>query len=517
MLPPADPASLAAFIHRLLDNGWWPIPLAHGAKEPLKGKTWKRPFQAAEFGKLAERHGRLGVGIRLDGLVAIDIDVDDPAEADRLQVLATAIISKTPFIRVGHEPRRILLYRLAAEAKIETWRHHGVVDCLTGPGAYVVAFNEHPMTGKPYRWVGEGGSPLDQCISHLPVATAASIESFRAAIGAAPAGSTTAFAPPSPLAAETGRRGRVVDGRDGKLRDSVCAEMGRIKQLGRPFIRDEIVDAVWIRFQQEAHLGRPKGNGLGLWTIRDVEKKVDYALRPARLAFAPSQAKGFWTFPRKLAFKRAVDADRRLKAADQDVAWAMIEAVRDERGLSFLSSTTLAQQTGLHETTVRASRRKLINLGYFVEVRRGGQNRSTRCRPNEVLVQGVTSPNPTSFYPVLEAFSAPPAANDLQPLQTIAKTRENGAFVASDATVILTTKGGSYLASGQGTLFPTMADPLEFGRWVRQQRLQLGLSQRDLGIQLGCGRAHIANIERNHDRLGDWALRRLLELIGAAA
>src|SRR3954464_15064096 len=46
----------------------------------------------------------------------------------------------------------------------------------------------------------------------------------------------------------------------------------------------------------------------------------------------------------------------RLNGADRQVAWAMLEAARDERGVCYLASATLAKLTGLHDVTVRASR-----------------------------------------------------------------------------------------------------------------------------------------------------------------
>lgn len=134
-----------------------------------------------------------------------------------------------------------------------------------------------------------------------------------------------------------------------------------------------------------------------------------------------------------------------LTEADQKVAWAMIEAIRNEQGLSFCSSMTLAQQTGLHSTTVRASRCKLTDLSYFEVVRKGGTNRSTRFRPNHRLIETVPATGPYSSVPVLQAFSAPPPSNDTHPLQTADRQQQNPQSVASNTTGIPTIGWGGRL------------------------------------------------------------------------
>ena len=65
-------------------------------------------------------------------------------------------------------------------------------------------------------------------------------------------------------------------------------------------------------------------------------------------------------------------------------------------------------------------------------------------------------------------------------------------------------------------LFP--AEPcLGLAAQVKEIRERLGLSQRALGEKIGCRQPHIANIEKERDRLGDWPLRRLHDLMREAA
>jgi transcriptional regulator with XRE-family HTH domain len=60
-------------------------------------------------------------------------------------------------------------------------------------------------------------------------------------------------------------------------------------------------------------------------------------------------------------------------------------------------------------------------------------------------------------------------------------------------------------------------DPLTFAQWVRDQRQRLGLSQRALARRIGCRQPHLANVERGHDRLGEWPSRLLRELLKEVA
>src|SRR5688500_14642717 len=123
MIVPADPAALSDVVEGLVAKGWLPIPLKHGQKEPAQGVRWRaRTFAGSDFKRMSEWQGPLGIGIRLDNLVAIDIDADDPGEAARLTHLAQGFLGETPAVRIGREPRRILLYRTAPGVTIPYWQ-----------------------------------------------------------------------------------------------------------------------------------------------------------------------------------------------------------------------------------------------------------------------------------------------------------------------------------------------------------------------------------------------------------
>ena len=56
-----------------------------------------------------------------------------------------------------------------------------------------------------------------------------------------------------------------------------------------------------------------------------------------------------------------------------------------------------------------------------------------------------------------------------------------------------------------------IGDPMQFGRRLRDERRQLGFSQRALAERIGASQPHIANAERGHDRVGAWLRQRLRE------
>jgi hypothetical protein len=180
--------------------------------------------------------------------------------------------------------------------------------------------------------------------------------------------------------------------------------IGRWKARGSALERDGIVRDVWLQFAKQADLARPKGGGAGLWSVEDVKMKVDYALRPNRAHRIRAAVGGgkFWTLKRKFEFKGLLELDSRLSSADRSVGWEMIQAVHDERGLSYLAARTIAERAGVHETTANTSRQRLIRLEYFVEIDTpirgisGAGRRPIVCSPNQKLVEPVPEAEATA-------------------------------------------------------------------------------------------------------------------------
>jgi len=162
---------IANLSRRLIDNGYHPIPLR--GKAPAI-KSWNRNGVYSErwlevWGK---KFANANIGCLTGGLLAIDIDLDEPVTARNMAALAMEIIGHTDFIRIGREPKRALLYQ--AERPIRK-RQVGKVEIL-GKGQQLAVWGIHPDTMAPYDWPIESiiDCPLDQ----LPKANYLTIQEF---------------------------------------------------------------------------------------------------------------------------------------------------------------------------------------------------------------------------------------------------------------------------------------------------------------------------------------------------
>jgi hypothetical protein len=389
LLPPEGARDLAFWVDRLIQNGWLPSPVCYGEKRPIAGSWNHRRFAGRDFVRLLKKHRRLGIAFRLDDLVAIDIDEDDEDRAAALEEMAIATLGPTPAVRIGRYPRRALIYR-ARDSMMTSRCAEAKLEIRAGQGHQLVAFNLHRDTGMPYAWPCE--SPLVLSVGDLPNVNEDQIGEFLRTIGIGDEQPKAGLPLP-----HIRMSARVSDGRDRLLRDLVAAEIGKWKARGWALERDSIARGVWQRFSREADLTRPKGAG-GVWCVADVQRKLDYALRPIRAHRIRAAVGGgkFWTLNRKFAFKGLLELDSRLSGADRSVGWEMIQAVRDERGLSYLAARTIAEGAGVHETTANMSRQKLIRLGYFVEIDTpirgisGAGRRPVVCSPNQKLLEPVS-------------------------------------------------------------------------------------------------------------------------------
>ncbi len=150
---------------RLLDLGYSPLPIKPGTKSALV-KGWnefgaRRPSLRTVEG-WSRRFGDWGIGAATGDLVGIDIDILDPAEAERMHRSAVEAFGDTPLVRIGQSPKVMLFYRAAAPfpsfdvGKVQ----------IMALGRQAVLFAVHPDTGRPYSWIDE--TPLDVPVSALP-------------------------------------------------------------------------------------------------------------------------------------------------------------------------------------------------------------------------------------------------------------------------------------------------------------------------------------------------------------
>jgi hypothetical protein len=97
---------------KLCENGFTVTPT--NGKRPILRKFQNPTPTKPEFLRNALRRNLYpgcNVGIVCGRVVGIDIDEDDPVEAERLKALAAECLGPTPFERIGRHPRTLLLYR----------------------------------------------------------------------------------------------------------------------------------------------------------------------------------------------------------------------------------------------------------------------------------------------------------------------------------------------------------------------------------------------------------------------
>ncbi|OSM07617.1 PriCT-2 domain-containing protein [Magnetofaba australis] len=158
---------------RLIAGGFSILPIAPGKKYPgaYQRGAW-RPYKG--WNKHAERATTLnelsiwrqwpdaGIGVACGNVAAIDIDVSDAIIAQQVEDLARERLGDTPAVRIGHAPKRLLVYR-TAEPFSGIKQHPLEVLCL---GQQFVAYAIHPDTGQPYHW--PNASLVDQRVDDLP-------------------------------------------------------------------------------------------------------------------------------------------------------------------------------------------------------------------------------------------------------------------------------------------------------------------------------------------------------------
>lgn len=141
-------------------NGWPIVLLAHGSKKPLLNKWASRPdHKVGELVKLANQK-RYGVGIRCGNIVGLDNDYEIGGVITDDFLNAVEAIQKHFFPKVlqrrGRSTRRPLqVFRLKDDQKLKS-TDIGKLQILAA-GRQFVAYNIHPDTDEPYRWLRPAG------------------------------------------------------------------------------------------------------------------------------------------------------------------------------------------------------------------------------------------------------------------------------------------------------------------------------------------------------------------------
>jgi hypothetical protein len=178
---------MALYGPRLVENGYSFLPIIPGTKTPGRFTCgawrpypgWTRHcYRATTEHELAiwAEWPDAGVGLACGAIVGVDLDEMDGMQAHELEQRARAALGDTPAVRVGRWPKRMLLYRT-----LEPF------DSITDPlevlclGRQLVAFADHPDTGRPYQWPDR--SPADLPLAELPVVDLHAVDAF---LGARP-------------------------------------------------------------------------------------------------------------------------------------------------------------------------------------------------------------------------------------------------------------------------------------------------------------------------------------------
>jgi len=161
---------------RLVDSSFHVIPIIPGLKAPGQyrkdqwigyhawSKHCDRPSTLWEL-KIWSAWPDCGIGIACGNVVGLDIDVLDGEAVMRIEQLARSKLGDTPAVRIGHAPKRLLVYR--ATKPFSSIKRHPLE--ILGKGAQFVAYAIHPDTGQPYHWPNEGLADLD--LDMLPAIT----------------------------------------------------------------------------------------------------------------------------------------------------------------------------------------------------------------------------------------------------------------------------------------------------------------------------------------------------------
>lgn len=158
----------------LVEGGFSVLPIAPREKYPARHTgqgyvmlSWERYRTDPAIASTVRMWGmwpECGVGIICGKVVAVDIDIEDETLVQRVYGIINKHLGVTPAVRIGREPRKLLVYR--TDRPFRKIRR-GPVEVLAD-GQQFVAYGIHPA-GHDYRWPGQGLSELR--LDELPEVT----------------------------------------------------------------------------------------------------------------------------------------------------------------------------------------------------------------------------------------------------------------------------------------------------------------------------------------------------------
>jgi hypothetical protein len=216
------PMQVQALRVRLHANGFRPVPVLTCDKAPI-GKDWPGTARRITADDAAQwpNADALNTGVLCDGLRAVDVDCDDPAQAHRVATLAWQMLGPAPLRARADSPRRLLLYRAASGAPRK--RTIGKVEVL-GQGQQFVAYGTHP-SGAEYTWLNAELSQTN--LSTLTVVNEDQVKAFVDALASEfpTAQGASVTVPPANGAPATERE-------TGYAQKALEAEIGKLATMG---------------------------------------------------------------------------------------------------------------------------------------------------------------------------------------------------------------------------------------------------------------------------------------------
>jgi len=168
----------------LVDRGFPILPIQPNTKKPGLYKLgawheypkWSRHCERDTTDNEVDIWGNwpeAGIGIAAGRVIGIDIDIlDSPTIALEIEALAKRMLGDTPAVRIGHAPKRLLVYR--AVQPFSGFKYPPIE--VLGVGQQFIAYGIHPDTGKPYDW--PVSTLADLCPDDLPGITEAQAREF---------------------------------------------------------------------------------------------------------------------------------------------------------------------------------------------------------------------------------------------------------------------------------------------------------------------------------------------------
>ncbi|CUH42061.1 bifunctional DNA primase/polymerase [Ruegeria atlantica] len=163
-------------------NGYTPIPLAPATKQPMLA-GWSKLNTAGwvetDLVREIQHNANAACGWAIDSKhLAVDIDITDKAVAEETASIALKTLGDTPLVRIGQEPKRLLIYR--TDESIRS-RKLNPVELFAGTGQCAV-FGWHAKAGRPYLWPHANLLDTAADCPSVPLVTSGKAQTFLSAI-----------------------------------------------------------------------------------------------------------------------------------------------------------------------------------------------------------------------------------------------------------------------------------------------------------------------------------------------